>query len=43
MVKLDESFVQIAHIDINGITDSLTDIIPAYDTSSSLTGFNTSL
>ncbi len=33
MVKLDESFVQIAHIDINGITDSLTDIIPAYDTS----------
>lgn len=33
MVKLDESFVQIAHIDINGITDTLTDIIPAYDTS----------
>ncbi len=33
MAKLDESFVQIAHIDINGITDSLTDIIPAYDTS----------
>ena len=33
LVKSDESFVQIAHIDINGITDSLTDIIPAYDTS----------
>lgn len=33
LVKYDESFVQIAHIDINGITDSLTDIIPAYDTS----------
>ena len=33
MAKRDESFVQIAHIDINGITDSLTDIIPAYDTS----------
>lgn len=33
LVKGDESFVQIAHIDINGITDSLTDIIPAYDTS----------
>ncbi|MGC9517223.1 MAG: GTP cyclohydrolase III [Methanomicrobiales archaeon] len=33
MVKKEESFVQIAHIDINGITDSLTDIIPAYDTS----------
>jgi GTP cyclohydrolase IIa len=33
MAKLDESFVQIAHIDINGITDTLTDIIPAYDTS----------
>lgn len=33
MVKYDESFVQIAHIDINGITDSLTDMIPAYDTS----------
>jgi len=32
LVKADESFVQIAHIDINGITDSLTDIIPAYDT-----------
>lgn len=32
LVKFDESFVQIAHIDINGITDSLTDIIPAYDT-----------
>jgi GTP cyclohydrolase IIa len=29
LVKGDESFVQIAHIDINGITD----IIPAYDTS----------
>ena len=33
MARNDESFVQIAHIDINGITDSLTDIIPAYDTS----------
>ena len=33
LVKSDESFVQIAHIDINGITNSLTDIIPAYDTS----------
>ncbi|MDI6644408.1 MAG: GTP cyclohydrolase IIa [Methanobacteriaceae archaeon] len=33
MVNKEESFVQIAHIDINGITDSLTDIIPAYDTS----------
>ncbi len=33
LVKPDDSFVQIAHIDINGITDSLTDIIPAYDTS----------
>ncbi len=33
LVKKEDSFVQIAHIDINGITDSLTDIIPAYDTS----------
>jgi len=33
LVNKEESFVQIAHIDINGITDSLTDIIPAYDTS----------
>ncbi|GAB4314682.1 MAG: GTP cyclohydrolase IIa [Methanobacteriaceae archaeon] len=33
MVNKEDSFVQIAHIDINGITDSLTDIIPAYDTS----------
>lgn len=33
LVNPEESFVQIAHIDINGITDSLTDIIPAYDTS----------
>ena len=32
LVKEEESFVQIAHIDINGITDSLTDIIPAFDT-----------
>lgn len=33
MVNSDESFVQIAHIDINGITNTLTDMIPAYDTS----------
>jgi GTP cyclohydrolase IIa len=33
LVNPEESFVQIGHIDINGITDSLTDIIPAYDTS----------
>ena len=33
LVNKEDSFVQIAHIDINGITDSLTDIIPAYDTS----------
>jgi GTP cyclohydrolase IIa len=33
MVTNENSFVQIAHIDINGITESLTDIIPAYDTS----------
>lgn len=32
MVNRDDSFVQIAHIDINGITDTLTDMIPAYDT-----------
>ena len=33
LVNKEDSFVQIAHIDINGITDTLTDIIPAYDTS----------
>ncbi|MCK9150379.1 GTP cyclohydrolase III [Methanobacterium alcaliphilum] len=33
LVNKEDSFVQIAHIDINGITESLTDIIPAYDTS----------
>ncbi len=33
LANKDESFVQLAHIDINGITESLTDIIPAYDTS----------
>ncbi len=32
LTEKEDSFVQIAHIDINGITDSLTDIIPAYDT-----------
>jgi GTP cyclohydrolase IIa len=32
LAKKEEGFVQIAHIDINGITDTLTDIIPAYDT-----------
>jgi len=29
----EEGFVQIAHIDINGITETLTDTMPAYDTS----------
>ncbi|MBM4240955.1 MAG: GTP cyclohydrolase IIa [Euryarchaeota archaeon] len=33
LVNKEDSFVQIAHVDINGITDTLTDIIPAYDTS----------
>lgn len=33
LANKEESFVQLAHIDINGITESLTDIIPAYDTS----------
>ncbi|KZX15507.1 GTP cyclohydrolase III [Methanobrevibacter cuticularis] len=33
LVKPEDSFVQIAHIDINGVTESLTDIIPAFDTS----------
>ena len=33
LVNKKDGLVQIAHIDINGITDSLTDIIPAYDTS----------
>jgi len=28
-----KGFVQIAHIDINGITETLTDTMPAYDTS----------
>jgi len=32
LVKPEDSFVQMAHIDINSITDSLTDIIPAFDT-----------
>ncbi|BBL62627.1 MAG: GTP cyclohydrolase IIa [Methanobrevibacter arboriphilus] len=32
LVKPEDSFVQMAHIDINGITESLTDIIPAFDT-----------
>ncbi|RBQ23124.1 GTP cyclohydrolase III [Candidatus Methanobinarius endosymbioticus] len=32
LVKPEDSFVQMAHIDINGVTDSLTDIIPAFDT-----------
>lgn len=32
LVDEKDSFVQIAHIDINGVTESLTDIIPAYDT-----------
>ncbi|MCG2828315.1 GTP cyclohydrolase III [Methanothermobacter sp. K4] len=30
---VDEGHVQIAHIDINGITETMTDIVPAYDTS----------
>jgi GTP cyclohydrolase IIa len=30
---VDEGYVQIAHIDINGITETMTDIVPAYDTS----------
>ncbi len=29
----ENGFVQIAHIDINGITETLTDTMPAYDTS----------
>lgn len=33
LVSAEDSFVQIAHIDINGITETLTDKIPAYDTS----------
>lgn len=33
LVTKDNSFVQVAHIDINSITDTLTDIEPAYDTS----------
>ena len=32
LVEKKDSYVQIAHIDINGVTESLTDIIPAYDT-----------
>ncbi len=32
LVDEENSFVQIAHIDINGVTESLTDIIPAFDT-----------
>jgi GTP cyclohydrolase IIa len=32
LVKPEDSFVQMAHIDINGVTESLTDIIPAFDT-----------
>jgi GTP cyclohydrolase IIa len=32
LVTEEESFVQMAHIDINGVTESLTDIIPAFDT-----------
>ncbi|KZX17037.1 GTP cyclohydrolase III [Methanobrevibacter filiformis] len=32
LVKEEESYVQIAHIDINGVTESMTDIVPAFDT-----------
>ncbi|MGL4669487.1 MAG: GTP cyclohydrolase III [Methanobacteriaceae archaeon] len=32
LVSEEDSFVQIAHIDINGVTESLTDIQPAFDT-----------
>jgi GTP cyclohydrolase IIa len=32
LVKKEDSFVQMTHIDINGITESSTDIIPAFDT-----------
>jgi len=32
LVKPEDSFVQMAHIDINRVTESLTDIIPAFDT-----------
>ncbi|MDR3063765.1 MAG: GTP cyclohydrolase IIa [Methanobrevibacter sp.] len=32
LVSPEDSFVQMAHIDINGVTESLTDIIPAFDT-----------
>ncbi|MDR1722012.1 MAG: GTP cyclohydrolase IIa [Methanobrevibacter sp.] len=32
LVDEEDSYVQMAHIDINGVTESLTDIIPAYDT-----------
>ena len=32
-VTKENSLVQVAHIDINSITDTLTDIEPAYDTS----------
>lgn len=33
LVEKEDSFVQIAHIDINGVTKNLTDIVPEYDTS----------
>ncbi len=33
LVDVENGFVQIAHIDINGITETLTDTMPAYDTS----------
>ncbi|MGL6299224.1 MAG: GTP cyclohydrolase III [Methanobacteriaceae archaeon] len=32
LVSKEDSFVQVAHIDINGVTESLTDIQPAFDT-----------
>lgn len=33
ILEPNEGYVQIAHIDINGVTETLTDTIPAYDTS----------
>ncbi len=33
LADAEKGFVQIAHIDINGITETLTDTMPAYDTS----------
>jgi GTP cyclohydrolase IIa len=32
LVNKEDSYVQMAHIDINGVTESLTDNVPAFDT-----------